>query len=65
MAEVPAVAILISEPVLGVVVGLFLGALVLPKDPAPGDGFLLMIWAFASFGFSIPSSVLLLRNPNP
>ena len=63
-----AIAIIVAGPLLGIVVGLVLSALALPKDPAPGDGILVMIYVFASVAASIPLSIslalfALLREP--
>jgi len=68
---------MVAGPILGIVVGLFFGALALRADPnfiangqhaAPGDGFVIMVYIFASFASSIPLSIslallVLLRKP--
>jgi hypothetical protein len=68
MRVVKAIAIVVIGPVLGVLIGSFLGALALRPDPnfvangghaAPGDGFLIIGYVLVSLLISIPSSVLL------
>jgi hypothetical protein len=79
MKIVKALAILLVGPLLGVLVGFFLGSLAPPPDPnlvsngghaAPGDGFLIMGYMFVSLLVSVPLSnllagIVLFRKPRP
>jgi hypothetical protein len=58
------VGMLLIGPVLGVMSGLIVGAILLPPDPtgqgrAPGDGILIMLCIGIGLVVSIPTSVLL------
>jgi hypothetical protein len=68
MKAAQAIAIVVIGPLLGVLVAFFFGILALPPDPnfaangghaAPGDGFLLIGYVFASLLISVPLSILL------
>jgi hypothetical protein len=65
---IKAAAILLLIPLLGVLIACVFSAIALPADPnfvrngghgSPGDGFLIVGFAFSSLAFSVPLAIFL------
>lgn len=66
MKVVKVIAVVLIGPIVGLMLGFFLGSLFLPSDPtghgAPGDGFLLILMGVAGFiVFFIGSALFAVR----
>jgi hypothetical protein len=49
MRMVKVIAVMLVGPIIGLMLGFFLGSFFIPSNPAPGDGFLLIFTGGAGF----------------